>query len=156
MSLLSIIGCGNSQAQKYWEGTPKSYLYKHDVCMMYPAYWYNVVPAEDGTLLLKYSKYSNDIKVYHAPADALEHIGSLVREYRLYNLKDSYQPPFQVYDGYSWHVEVSYDKASIWSGGNNARPSSRHEEGLDAINAYLDGIMEAAGEDGVIAIEQHR
>lgn len=143
-------GCGANGRPQFYDGVPVLYEYSHDVCMMYPDRYYKVFTREDGTVCIGVCTGRADVTVYRAPADALEVIGELVRKHRLYKLKESYRPPFEVLDGYMWHLAIRYDGGSIWSGGANALPDSKLQQGIVAINQYLEEHIASCGEDDVL------
>ena len=159
-SVFSGCGCGSSSSSsstpKFYDGNPVSYEYTYDVCMAFPAHWYKVFTREDGTVCLAYTDGGPEATILRAPKDILETIGKMVRDNKLYKLSSSYTPPFEVMDGYGWHLEIGYDGDSLWSGGNNARPEEKLWEGIQAINKYLDGIIEASSEKDVLGHQGYR
>lgn len=154
MSLLSLFACG-SPKPSFYDQDPVSYEYSYNATMAYPIKWFSVKAGDDG-ILLKYSDGDNEIRVYRAPEDVFARIGEIVRTTKLYKLQESYRPAMQVLDGYRWSLEILYPDDSIYSHGSNARPSSDLREGIEKINEYLESIVEAAGDEGVIATETHR
>lgn len=149
-------GCGAQAAPPFCDNNPVSYEYTYDVCMANPARWYRVFTDEGGNLCLAYNAGGFEATILRAPADILQTIGKTVREKKLYNLQRSYTPPFQVLDGYSWHIDIEYEGGSIWSGGSNAHPEKDLDEAIDAINEYLEGIIASASEDDVIGRKPYR
>lgn len=149
-------GCGSPAAPPFVENDPVSYEYTYDVCMAYPARWYKVFTDEEGTLCLAYNAGGSEATILRAPEDVLRTIGKTVREKKLYGLQRSYTPPFQVLDGYSWHIDIEYKGGSIWSGGSNAAPEKDLNEAIDAINEYLEGIIAASTEDDVTGRKPYR
>lgn len=118
-----------------------SYHYTYSTCVMYPIYEYEVVLNASGKQTLNYSR--NDGVMHPVPLeeDVLGKIDAIVKEYKLYRLKEHYMPPFDVLDGWSWNVQIGYQGESIYSGGSNARPPKKLQTGLEEINAYLKSFI---------------
>ena len=152
-SILAFLGC----TPKLPEGTPASYQYSYSGTMMYYITWYEVKQTPDKGVTISYSSdCSPEVTVIKAPADALEKIGSIVKECKLNKLKDSYQPAEQVLDGYGWHVFIEYESDYIGSGGSNAWPTSSLWKGIATINNYIQGIIDASTEADIIEKTTHQ
>lgn len=149
-------GCGAPAAPPFVENDPVSYEYTYDVCMAYPAHWYKVFTDEEGTLCLAYNDGGPEAIILRAPQDLLQTIGKKVREEKLYKLQRDYQPPFDILDGFSWHLNIEYDGGSIWSGGFNARPDDKLNAAIDAINSCLEGIIASSSDKDVIGRKSYR
>ena len=149
-----ISGC-SANPPAFLDTVPVSYEYSYNNCMAHPVKWYQVIRSKAGDLELKTSEHNDEILVYNAPEECLEKIGGLAKEHKLWKLKSSYTPPMLVLDGYSWHLGISYKDDSIWSGGNNAWPDSKLWEGVSSINQYLQGLIDEAGEEGIVRRESH-
>ena len=137
--LLSLSCC----AAKKPGGPIRSYEYSYNNCMAYPVVSYEVVQGASGAQTLNWSKNDGQIHAIALEEDVLGKIDGIVKKYRLYRLRDHYDPPFDILDGYSWHIGISYSTDGIYSGGSNAWPSRRHTEGISAINAYLESLIAA-------------
>ncbi|MBO6168361.1 MAG: hypothetical protein J6O51_00140 [Bacteroidales bacterium] len=149
--ILALLGCGNSSDNKPQKGTPVRYEYSYSGTMANPITWYEVTRLEDGTMTISHSADSPEKTVIKAPADALEHIGALVNDNKLYKLAGSYQPNMDILDGYGWTLFVEYEDGYIASGGSNAWPSSKLWSGVSAINSYIQGIIDSATEADIIS-----
>ena len=148
-------GCGPT-APKYIAQTPQSYTYSYSGTVAHPFEWSETEKGEDGTMHLLYSSQGQpEIYIYRLPDDAMETIGAIVREARLWKLQSSYRPDFEILDGYGWHVSIFYEDGYVASGGSNAWPSGDLWKGINDINTYLKGIIEAAGEEGIIGTTTH-
>ena len=150
--LMAILGCG----PKFPEGTPVSYQYSYSGTMMYYITWYRVAQTGDKGVTISYSAdCSPEITVIKAPADALVRIGALAREYKLNKLSSSYVPTMEIMDGYGWHMFMEYPDDYISSGGTNAWPPDKLWSGIAAINAYIQGIIDASTEADIIEKKTH-
>ncbi len=149
-----LSACG-AVTPRQFAGTPELYEYNHNSTMMWPTKWYCVEPDTTGRLLLKTSSQDSEIRVYAAPADCLERIGAIVRKHKLWKLKNSYTPPVHILDGYMWGIRIGYEGDTIYSGGSNAMPSGKLLEGISAINGYLQGLLDAFGEEDLLRLESH-
>lgn len=138
------------------DGPVTSYQYSYSGTMRFPTRFYEVKPDSTGTVCIYWSEqHSPDVSVIRAPEDALEHIGALVKEYKLHRLKSSYRPRMQVLDGYGWHMYVRFSGNSISTGGTNAWPPAKLNAGIHAINAYIGGLIEASAPEDIIRVESH-
>ena len=134
----------------------QSFEYSYSGTMMWFIEWYCIERGEDGKLQLLYSKdCSPEITILRCPDNALEKIDGFVRKYKLWNLKNSYVPKFEVLDGYMWHMYIRYDGGSISTGGSNAWPSKDLMTGLSAITSYVESVIEASTEADVIGTDNH-
>lgn len=124
------------------EGPLQGYEYTLNATMVYPLENYKLHYTRDGALVIDTVSPEGESRTIPAPTDLPEKIDALVRKYKLWQLKRDYQPPFTVYDGYSWQLYIKYAKNSISSGGNNANPSKKQREGIEAINALLKAVVE--------------
>lgn len=141
-------GCGANSGPKFYHKAPVSYEYTYSGMMRDPLEWYYVQTEEDGTVTISYSNNGPEITVLKAPEGILGKIGELANSYKLYKLERSYQPKFEVLDGYGWHMFLSYEDGYIGSGGSNAWPPAKLWGGIDSINKLItDAINKAAPED---------
>ena len=153
-----MLGLFNSCSPKipgYCQRTPESYEYAYSGTMASPIFWYRLSKENDGTLALRFSQHTPEITVYRAPDDALEVVKNAVLDYKLYKMKHSYMPPFEILDGYGWHMYIDYGDEGISSGGSNAAAEEQFEKGVSAIHKYLYGIVESATEGDIIGHEMH-
>jgi hypothetical protein len=152
-TLLALFGCG----PKFPEGTPVSYQYSYSGTMMYYITWYEVAQTPDGGVTISYSTdCSDEITVLKAPSDALEKIGAMAKEHNLNKLKNSYLPDMEILDGYGWHMFIEFPDGYIGSGGSNAWPPAKLWSGIAAINAYIQGIIDASTPSDIIGKKSHR
>lgn len=148
-------GCA-AQTPKFYDEAPTSFGYSYSGTMAFPIQWYEVDRDKDGTVRLSYSHDTNDITIYKAPDDLLEKIGAIARDSKLYKLKSHYDPPFEVLDGYGWHINIIYPGDSIWSGGTNAWPREDYlNGGISSILSLLHGLVEAAAPEDIIGTSTH-
>jgi len=150
-----LTACG-LVAPKFMKETPTSYEYTYNGTFAYPIEWILVEQDGSGNICLKHSKAGNEITVYKAPEDVFQRIGALASEYRLYRLKDFYKPVGTIFDGNSWTLRIRYRDGSIYSSGYHTWPSRQLMAGINALNDYLNGIIESAPESDVIGHELHR
>lgn len=144
-------GCQPNSGPKFYDSVPTEYHYQYSGMMAYPIVSYKVsIQEEDGTVALSYSQDGPDVTVYKAPADLLKKIGDLVRKNKLYNLKNSYEPQFEILDGYGWSVGVIYEDGYIFSGGSNAWPDKKLWAGISEINEMLQAIVDYAAPEDII------
>ena len=161
LSLLgAMFSCTKPWDNKYVKNLPpesiKEYEHSYSGTMMWYITWYKIEKGEDGHLKLMYSHDCNpEITIYKCPDDALKKIDGIVREYKLWNLSNSYTPKFEVLDGYMWHTSIRYEDGSISTGGSNAWPPKQLAAGLSAIEAYVQSIIDASTEDDIIDTDTH-
>ena len=141
LPLMSCSGDGNSNPKP--DGHAIAYEYKYDGTTAYPLAYYSVNKDNDGTIRISWSRPEGpEIHETIAPEDFFEKIDALVAEHKLYRLKSEYRPPFEILDGYRWHVYIRFERNSISSGGYNEWPPADLEAGIDAINDYIKSIIE--------------
>ena len=105
---------------------------------------------QDGQLLLERADRGPAVTIYRVPDEVAARVDEMVRTYKLKKLKHSYKPLVRVLDGKSWTFKVKYKDASIYSGGENAWPSSKLMDGINAIRAYLDEVIAGCSEEDII------
>ena len=88
------------------EGKLVSYQYSYSGTMAYPIDYFRIDRNKDGVLRLGWSKDDNDIHLVRIPEESLQIIDSIAKQHKLWNLKNSYRPKMQVYDGYGWSFYV--------------------------------------------------
>ena len=139
------------------DGPAKSYEYTYSGTMMYPIKFYEVKRDEDGAVRIAYLKnHGPDVVVIPGPDDFFGRVDALVAEYKLHRLRGSYRPRMQVLDGYGWHVYIRFQRNSISSGGTNAWPPGKLDGGIDAVNGYIDSLIEASTDADVILRQDYR
>ncbi len=161
LSLLgSLFSCvkpwDNKNVKNVRPETIKEYEYSYSGTMMWYITWYKIEKGEDGHLRLLYSHDCDPkITIYKCPDDALSKIDGFVRQYKLWNLENSYTPKFEILDGYMWHTSIVYEDASISTGGSNAWPPKKLAAGLASIEAYVQSIIDASKEEDIIGTDDH-
>lgn len=141
---LSLFSCNEND--KKLEGPFKYYEYRSTTMREYPREYYRLERTEDGSLTLTWAKSSSPEAVLAVPDEAAEQVKSLIEEYKLYKLKSSYRPPFDVRDGIMWHVYFSVGETHISCSADNAWPPEKLREGIEAVNACLSNWIEKAAE----------
>ncbi len=138
------------------DGAVIRYEYTYSSTAMYPLTWYCVERDEAGEVKIAYSgDIEREIRIIRGPEDFFERVGALAAGYKLHKLKNTYTPRMHVLDGYMWSVYIRYEKGGISSSGSNAWPPEALDAGINAINAYVKSLIEAAGEEGVIGHDDH-
>ena len=137
------------------EGAVTSYEYSYSGTMAYPIHFYTLKVLEDGTVQLGYSHDDNDIHLVRVPEEALKKIAEIAEEYSLHKIKGSYRPRMEVLDGYGWHLDIEYEKGSIYSGGTNAWPKEELSQGIHCINSYLDSLFNATTPQDSLGVAHH-
>ena len=122
----------------------------------YPHEFWRLENTQENGLTLTWSKSNSDYTVLRVPEQAAQKLTGLVKEHKLHRLKSTYKPPFDVRDGTMWHVFIRYEKSSIDCSADNAWPPKALWEGVKAINAYLDGLIQASTEDDIIEVRPNR
>lgn len=122
----------------------------------YPHEFWRLENTQENGLTLTWSKSNSDYTVLRVPEEAAQKLTGLVKEHKLYRLKSTYKPPFDVRDGTMWHVFIRYEKSSIDCSADNAWPPKALWEGVKAINAYLDGLIQASTADDIIEVRPNR
>ena len=127
-------------------GAFKYYEYRSSTMREYPKEYYRLEYSEESGTTLAWAKSNSSITVIHVPEDAVEKLDSLIEHYKLYRLKKMYRPPFTVHDGIQWHVYFGYEQGNISCIADNAWPPEPLKEGIKAVNAYINSLIEAAKE----------
>lgn len=150
--LMSLFGCSNTKP----DGAFKYYEYRSTSMREYPREFYRLEYNEEKVLTLTWSKSNSDFTVLRVPEEAVQKVTGLIEQYKLYRLKDSYTPPFDVRDGIMWHVYIRYEKGSISCSADNAWPPKALWSGVEAINAYCNTLIESSREEDIIEVRQNR
>ena len=122
----------------------------------YPHEFWRLENTQENGLTLTWSKSNSDYTVLRVPVEAAQKLTELVKEHKLYRLKSTYKPPFDVRDGTMWHVFIRYEKSSIDCSADNAWPPTALWNGVKAVNAYLDSLIQASTEDDIIEVRPNR
>ena len=122
----------------------------------YPHEFWRLENTEEHGLTLTWSKSNSDYTVLRVPEEAAQKLTELVKEHKLYRLKSTYKPPFDVRDGTMWHVFIRYEKSSIDCSADNAWPPTALWNGVKAVNAYLDSLIQASTADDIIEVRPNR
>ena len=156
----SLFGCGigkGGRTQPAPEGPLNSYEFQRsNGRMMYPLKYIRVYRTPESGVEMEWSDRTDEITVLQLAPDALEHIDALFKEYELKKLKTMYLPFGDVRDGIMWHVYFGYEVHSMSTTADNAWPPKRQQEGIEAINAYLDSLVENASEEDILEIRSHQ
>ena len=137
------------------EGKLVSYQYSYSGTMAYPIDYFRIDRNKDGVLRLGWSKDDTDIHLVRIPEESLQIIDSIAKQHKLWNLKNSYRPKMQVYDGYGWSFCLEYEKGSIYSGGTNAYAGGELSQGMAAIESYVRTLAEASTPADSMGIMHH-
>lgn len=151
--LLTLLSC---HFERMPQGLPVFYQYGYYGMRSNPILWLRADRDPSGTPRLSYVRNQFEITIIRAPEDIFLRIDSLARKARLNRLKDRYTPLANIKDGNSWSLNLKYEQGSISSHGSNAWPSRELRDGIDAINAYLESLADAAGEEDIIGKEPYR
>ena len=156
--LLSLFGCqgGSSAGGEKPEGALRSYQYRESRMRISPAEYYLLQRTEEDGIQLTWAKDASDGTVIRVPDDALEQVEAMMQAYKLYRLRNHYRPLGHVLDGTMWNVYFRYEKGSVSSGGDNAWPAEKLWNGIEAINAYLNTLIDAATEADVVGTVSNR
>ena len=101
----------------------------------------HVKTEENGDITLWGMKQNRDsIFTRTMTQDELEALRKIVIEEKMYKYKDHYQPPYEVFDGWSWSFNVNFSGRhnSFSSGGYMQRPEGN---GLDRVKEYLVSLL---------------
>lgn len=140
---LSLFGCNLAEGRKP-EGAFKYYEYRSSTMREYPHEYYRLEYTEENVLTLSWSKCNSPEAVIPVPDQVAEEVKALILEYKLYKLKRSYKPPFDVRDGIMWHVYFGIGDGHTSCSADNAWPPTRLREGIEAVNAYLNRLIDPA------------
>lgn len=151
--LLTLLSC---HFERMPQGLPVFYQYGYYGMRSNPILWLRADRDSSGTPRLSYVRDQFEITIIRAPEDIFLQIDSLARKARLNRLKNIYTPRVEVRDGNSWSFHLDYEQGSVYSHGSNAWPSRELRDGIDAINAYLVSLADAAGEDDILGKEPYR
>lgn len=155
--IMSLFGCSMGETEgRRPEGAFKYYEYRSTTMREYPHEFWRLENTQENGLTLTWSKSNSDYTVLRVPEEAAQKLTGLVKEHKLYRLKSTYKPPFDVRDGTMWHVFIRYEKSSIDCSADNAWPPKALWEGVKAVNAYLDSLIQASTEDDIIEVRPNR
>ena len=138
------------------DGPSTHYEYQLSGTMRYPITYYEVDRDSTGTVRIAWSESNEaDIRVIKGPEDFFQRVDGYVSQYKLHKLKNRYLPRMQVLDGEMWYARIRFTENSIYTGGSNAHPPRELREGIDAINQYIQSLIDASGEEDVIEVRSH-
>lgn len=139
------------------DGAVQSYEYSYSATMAYPLTFYKVWQEPAGNVMIAWQKdCSPEVQIINAPADALEHIKAISKQFKLHRLKRSYFPSVEILDGNSWYTCIDYEKGSISSGGQNASAPDKLMAGISAINSYIQSLIDATSESDILMRKDFR
>lgn len=157
LSLLSPFGTKSSGKNPKPDGASTSYEFTYSGTMMYPITFYEVKRDSTGAVRIAYIEHNGtDVIVIPGPEDIFEHINQAVAQHKLYKLKNSYWPRMEVLDGYGWHARIRFQHNSIYSGGSNAWPPAKIYAGINAINNYIQSLIDASSEADILFRQDYR
>ena len=139
--LLSLSCCGYGNGKKP-EGAFKYYEYRSTTMREYPHEYYRLEYSEENGLTLSWAKCNSPVAVVPVPDSAAQEVASLIKQYKLYKLKRTYRPPFDVRDGIMWHVYFCFGDDHTSCSADNAWPPDKLKQGIQAINDYLNTLIE--------------
>lgn len=151
--LLSAIGCDFGKKP---EGAFKYYEYGSSTMRAYPYEFYRLEYTEENGPTLSWAKNSSDVTVIRVPEQAVQEVTSLIEKHKLYRLKRSYSPLMDVRDGTMWHVYFRIGEHSTSCEGDNAWPSQKKYEGILAVNACFNQLIESSQEADIIEVKDYR
>ena len=146
------------------DGPARSYEYQYSGTMMYPITFYDVKRDDSGAVRIAYMQpdwghdtpEGPDVLVIPGPADFFERVDAIVAKYKLHRLKGTYTPRADIRDGYMWHAYIRFQNNSISAGGSNAYPSAKLWSGIEAINDYIQELIDASSEADVVFRQKYR
>ena len=147
--LFSATGCAICQKSDK-PGDINLYHYRMTSLPAFHVREYELKYSADGDLLLDRIDGGTEVVTYRVDSEVAKKVGEMVSSYKLKDLERSYEPPFQVFDGWMWDLYIKYPSSSISSGGSNALPPKIQEEGINAINAYLDSVAASCSEEDIV------
>ena len=157
LSLLSPFGTKSSGKNPKPDGPSTSYEFKYSGTMMYPITFYEVKRDSAGAVRIAYLEHNGtDVIVIPGPEDIFDRIDRAVAQYKLYKLKNSYWPRMEILDGYGWHARIRFQHNSIYSGGSNAWPPQKIYAGINAINSYIQSLIDASSEADILLRQDYQ
>lgn len=157
LPLMFPFGTRSSGSNPKPEGHARSYEYVYSGTMMYPITFYDVRRDEAGAVRITFLEdRGTDICVIPGPADFFERVEAIVAEYRLHRLKNSYTPRARILDGHMWHAYIRFERNSISSGGSNAWPPEKLRAGINAINAYVQSLIDASSDADIVSRQDYQ
>ena len=157
LSLLSPFGTKSSGKNPKPDGPSTSYEFKYSGTMMYPITYYEVKRDSAGAVRIAYLEHNGtDVIVIPGPEDIFDRIDRAVAQNKLYKLKNSYWPRMEILDGYGWHARIRFQHNSIYSGGSNAWPPQKIYAGINAINSYIQSLIDASSEADILLRQDYQ
>ena len=149
--LMTFLGCSGNRPS----GAFGYYEYRYTTMGEYPREYYRLEYNADHVLTLTWAKDCSDYTVLRVPEDAVQELTGLICKHKLYRLKDSYQPLFDIRDGDMWHVYYSYEKGYVGCSAYHSRPPKALWAGVQAVNAYFSSLIEALSEDDILEVRKN-
>lgn len=139
MSLLSLFGCGQNEPAP-GPGVPLKSI-RYSGTRGYHAHsnvGFRAQRQDDGTTRVALEVGNDRDRVFLYGPEVMDHIDSLVAEYKMYKFKGHYDPKFEILDGDSWSLSLDFADGT-WSscGGYMAYPPGK---GAEAIG-HLEGLL---------------
>ncbi|MBO4826736.1 MAG: YARHG domain-containing protein [Prevotella sp.] len=138
-SMLGILSaCG--QKKHMPEGALLSIEYTRSGTMAGYEYEAHVDRQDNGSVLLRASYVNHGpLVVKYVDESTLKELRDIIEEEKIYAYKDHYTPPFEVLDGYGWHLYARFENhESISTGGSNAGPDGN---GLGRIIGVISKLI---------------
>lgn len=139
--MITLFSCGYTLRKKP-KGTFKYYEYRSSVMGIEPEEYYRLEYKEDVGLTLSWAKDGSETETIQVPDTAAQEVSALIMKYKLYRLKKSYQPAFDVYDGRSWHVYFRFGEDMLNCSGYHTWPSGKLLQGIREINEYFQTLIQ--------------
>jgi hypothetical protein len=138
------------------DGPATSYEYQLSGTMRYPYTYYVVNRDSTGMVRIAWlTGHEPDVRVIRGPEDFFLHLDEMVAQYNLHKLKNRYLPRADVRDGKMWHAYIRFANNGISTGGDNAWPPQALRDGIDAINQYIQSLIEASSEEDVLEVYEY-
>ena len=138
--LVSLFGCGtHGHPSRIPDGdTIVSFsLSQSESMVRFSGYKYEVRATKEGRVYFRFNEdYPDEKDFYLDDHSVFDTLDAIVRKYHMDQYEFDYQPPVQVFDGYSWDLYVKYASGVIIrSGGYMAGPDNWHEARAELINS---------------------
>lgn len=136
--VMSFFGCSAGAQTQMPQGELLELEYKRSGTMAGYAYYVRVERTDNGDVVLRAMQESyGPLYEKTLTTEELQGFVQIIEEEQMYDYGYSYEPEFDVLDGYAWGFTARFADTAIISHGSNAGPSG---DGLRRIREYSEQL----------------
>ena len=141
MALLSFFGCGNGQPASPPAKDAQLTRIHFSATHGYHAHsniGYKAERTGEGKARVTVEVGDDRDRVFNVEEAVMDSLEAIVREYKMYSYNGYYQPKFEIMDGDSWSLDLSFsDKTNASCGGYMAYPPKGGAEAIGKVEGFL-------------------